>query len=128
MPSCSGPPRPSPRRWRGSASPSSPVALAAQVFVTQPPCETPTGTYLGVVALPAAAARAAGMELGRCVDDEPDRSPPDLPERRGGRAAGRRTTSLAVAVCDEQRRLLGAVTVDDVLDRTLPAGWRQRRR
>jgi len=31
-------------------------------------------------------------------------------------------------VCDEQRRLLGAITVDDVLDRTLPADWRQPRR
>jgi CBS domain-containing protein len=35
---------------------------------------------------------------------------------------------LAVGVCDEVGRLLGAITVDDVLDRTLPTGWRQRRR
>ena len=33
---------------------------------------------------------------------------------------------LAVAVCDEPRRLLGAVTVDDVLDRQLGVGWRQQ--
>jgi Mg/Co/Ni transporter MgtE len=33
---------------------------------------------------------------------------------------------LALPVCDEEGRLLGAVTVDDVLDRTLPAGWRSR--
>ena len=31
-------------------------------------------------------------------------------------------------ILDEQNRLLGAITVDDVLDRTLPVGWRQRRR
>ena len=35
---------------------------------------------------------------------------------------------LAVGVTDEAERLLGAITVDDVLDRTLPTGWRQRRR
>ena len=33
---------------------------------------------------------------------------------------------LAVAVCDEAGRLLGAVTVDDVLDRQLGSGWRSR--
>ncbi|MBI5088534.1 MAG: hypothetical protein HZB15_06650, partial [Actinobacteria bacterium] len=35
---------------------------------------------------------------------------------------------LAVGVCDAAGRLLGAITIDDVLDRTLPTGWRQRRR
>jgi hypothetical protein len=33
---------------------------------------------------------------------------------------------LAVAVCDEAGHLLGGVTVDDVLDRQLGVGWRQR--
>ena len=33
---------------------------------------------------------------------------------------------LAIPVCDEQGHLLGAITVDDVLDRTLPANWRRR--
>ena len=35
---------------------------------------------------------------------------------------------MAMGVCGSAQRLLGAITVDDVLDRTLPADWRQRRR
>jgi CBS domain-containing protein len=31
---------------------------------------------------------------------------------------------IGVAVCDTDGRLVGAVTVDDVLDRLLPADWR----
>jgi Mg/Co/Ni transporter MgtE len=31
-----------------------------------------------------------------------------------------------VPVCDADGHLLGAVTVDDVLDRVLPQGWRER--
>ena len=32
---------------------------------------------------------------------------------------------IGVAVCDDAGRLLGAITVDDVLDRILPTGWRR---
>lgn len=35
---------------------------------------------------------------------------------------------LMMPVVDGDGRLAGAITVDDVLDRTLPTGWRQRRR
>ena len=31
---------------------------------------------------------------------------------------------LSIAVCDDEQCLLGAVTVDDVLDRLLPSDWR----
>ena len=33
---------------------------------------------------------------------------------------------LAVGVCDANGRLLGAITVDDVLDNALPADWRRK--
>ena len=102
------------------------VSIAAQVFVTNAPFVAPTGTYLGVVHFQRLLREPPSMTLGRCLEEEPT-VPPDMPERE----VAERLASynlLAVAVCDEQRRLLGAITVDDVLDRTLPAGWRQRRR
>jgi Mg/Co/Ni transporter MgtE len=50
---------------------------------------------------------------------------PDLPEREvAARLAA--YNLIGVPVCDDDGRLLGAVTVDDVLDRLLPAGWRGR--
>jgi Mg/Co/Ni transporter MgtE len=66
------------------------------------------------------------MELGRCIEQEPT-----ISAQMSEREVAERVASynmLAVGVCDESGRLLGAITVDDVLDRTLPTGWRQRRR
>ena len=109
-----------------SASPISRVALAAQVYVTQPPWDTPTGTYLGVVHFQRLLREPPSMELGRCVEDEPPVAV-DLPDTEVAiRLASYNLVS--VAVCDAERRLLGIVTVDDVLDRSLPVGWRQRLR
>lgn len=102
------------------------VSIAAQVFVVNPPYKPPTGTYLGVVHFQRLLREPPGMELGRCLEQEPTITP-DMSERE----VAERLASynmLAVGVCDQAGRLLGAITVDDVLDRTLPAGWRQRRR
>ena len=102
------------------------VSIAAQVFVCQPPYKPPTGAYLGVVHFQRLLREPPAMELGRCLEAEPSIAP-DLPDRE----VAERLASynlLAVPVCDESGRLLGAITVDDVLDRVLPAGWRQRRR
>ena len=35
---------------------------------------------------------------------------------------------LAVPVIDEEDRVLGVITVDDVIDRMLGVGWRTRRK
>ena len=102
------------------------VSIAAQVFVCRPPYKPPTGKYLGVVHFQRLLREAPGMELGQCLETEPTVTP-DISDRE----VAERLASynmLSIGVCDEAGRLLGAITIDDVLDRTLPTGWRQRRR
>lgn len=99
--------------------------LAAQVFVAQPPTSTPTGRYLGVVGFQRLLREPPATELGHCLDDSIEPVSPDLPLRE----VAERLASydlLAVPVCDQAGRLVGAVTVDDVLDHVLPSGWRRR--
>ncbi len=104
-----------------------PMELAAQVFVVKPPTSTPTGAFLGTVPFQRLLREPPGTELEHCVFDEPNAVPPEMP----GREVAERLAaydSLAVAVCDGANRLIGAVTVDDVLDHVLPSGWRRRSR
>ena len=106
--------------------PDLPVPLAAQVFVCQPPHETPTGRYHGVVGVQRLLREAPGKPLGRCLDEEWEPIAPDLSDREVAvRLAA--YDVVALPVCDSARRLVGAVTIDDVLDRVLPADWRMTR-
>jgi CBS domain-containing protein len=101
-------------------------ALAAQVFVVEPPTETPTGRYLGAVAFQRLLREPPGTRVGDCVDDEdPKPVAPDLGELEVARRLAA-YDAIAVPVCDASGRLVGAVTVDDVLDRVLPVGWREQ--
>ncbi len=102
------------------------VSIAAQVFVVQPPYKPPTGAYLGVVHFQRLLREPPSMEIGNCIDQEPTITPDILEREVAERLASYNLLSLGV--CDEVGHLLGAITVDDVLDRTLPTGWRQRRR
>ncbi|MBO0746726.1 MAG: magnesium transporter, partial [Acidimicrobiaceae bacterium] len=99
---------------------------AAQVFVCEPPMTTPTGRFLGVVGFQRLLREAPAVPVGECIQST-DFVRPELPEKEvAERLAAYDLVGLAV--CDEAGRLVGAITVDDVLDRTLPAGWRRRRR
>lgn len=102
------------------------VSIAAQVYVTRPPYKPPTGRYLGVVHFQRLLREPPSMELGALVQDEPTITPDTAEREVAERLAS--YNLLSVGVCDEQGHLLGAITVDDVLDRSLPTGWRQRRR
>ncbi len=102
--------------------PDMPVTAAVQVYVCEPPTMTPTGRYLGSVGFQRLLRRPPAAEVGDCVEASVFVRP-DLPERElAVRLAAYNLVS--VAVCDEGGRLLGAVTVDDVLDHLLPVGWR----
>ncbi len=101
-----------------------PTTVAAQVYVCEPPVATPTGRYLGSVTFQRLLRRPPSALIGECVDEKSVFVRPDLPERElAARLAAYNLVS--VAVCDEDGRLLGAVTVDDVLDHLLPPDWRR---
>ena len=102
------------------------VSIAAQVFVTNPPFRAPTGRYLGVVHIQRLLREPPSMELGRCLEHEATITPEATDREVAEMLAS--YNMMAMGVCDAAGRLLGAITVDDVLDRTLPADWRQRRR
>lgn len=100
-----------------------PATMAAQVYVCEPPPLTPTGRYLGSVGFQRLLRRAPSVPVGDCIEARVFVRP-ELPERElAARLAA--YDLIGVAVCDSAGRLVGAVTVDDVLDRVLPAGWRQ---
>jgi Mg/Co/Ni transporter MgtE len=98
-------------------------ALASLVFVVRPPTATPTGRYLGCVHLQALLREPPANLVSGIVDS-------DLPSLAPGTSLTGVTRYFAAynlvcgPVVDEQSHLLGAVSVDDVLDHLLPDDWR----
>ncbi len=99
------------------------VTTAAQVYVCEPPSVTPTGRYLGSVGFQRLLRQPQANLVGECIE-QAGFVRPDLDEREVARRMAAYNL-VGVAVCDEAGRLVGAITVDDVLDRILPAGWRK---
>ncbi|ASW53375.1 magnesium transporter MgtE N-terminal domain-containing protein [Plantactinospora sp. KBS50] len=100
-------------------------AVAAQVFVTRAPLATPTGRYLGIVHFQRLLREPPAELLGGVVDNDIDPLQPatPLPEITRRMAT---YDLVAMPVVDAANRLVGAVTVDDVLDHSLPRNWRDR--
>jgi Mg/Co/Ni transporter MgtE len=97
--------------------------MACQVFIARPPLETPTGRYIGMVGIQRLLRETPSKPLGRCVEEDVEAVPANLSDREvASRLAA--YDVVALAVVDEVGRLVGAVTIDDVLDRVLPANWR----
>ncbi|MFE9658584.1 MULTISPECIES: magnesium transporter MgtE N-terminal domain-containing protein [unclassified Streptomyces] len=99
-------------------------ALAAQVYVCRPPDETPTGKYLGTVHFQRLLRDPPYTLVSSILDDDLQAlSPQDsLPAVAGFFAT---YDMVAAPVVDDGGSLLGAVTVDDVLDHLLPEDWRE---
>ncbi len=102
------------------------TALATTVFVCRPPLETPTGRYLGMVHIQRLLREPPHAPIGGILDRDIEPLQPDT-------SLGQITRMLAnynmvgLPVVDETGALLGAVTVDDVLDHILPEDWREGR-
>ncbi len=98
-------------------------ALSSMVFVVRPPTATPTGRYLGCVQLQRLLREPPAELVGGIVDTDLLTLTPETPL-----AAVTRYLAAYNLVCgpvlDDQNHLLGAVTVDDLLDHLLPHDWR----
>ncbi len=98
-------------------------ALGAAVCITQPPYEPPTGRFLGIVHFQRMLRYPPHERLGSILDSQTEPVQADTTSAAVSRILA--TYNLVqVPVVDENRRLVGVVTVDDVLDRLLPADWR----
>ncbi|NNH55104.1 magnesium transporter [Promicromonospora citrea] len=100
-----------------------PPALASMVFVVRPPLETPTGRFLGVAHFQRLLREPPHAAVASVLDAETEWLTHDASVGQVTRLLAAYDL-LALPVLDAQRRLLGVVTVDDVLDHILPDDWR----
>ncbi|GAA0538003.1 magnesium transporter [Saccharopolyspora subtropica] len=105
-------------------NPDLPVALASLVFVCRPPSATPTGRYLGCVHIQRLLREPPSTLVAGALDTDLASLPPTA-----SLADVTRYFAAYNLVCgpvlDDEEHLIGAVTVDDVLDHLLPEDWRE---
>ncbi len=98
-------------------------ALASMVFVCRPPLETPSGRYVGAVHTQRLLREPPTTMVATLLDEDLEPLTPNDPLTHVSRFFA--TYNLVVApVVGAEGHLLGAVTVDDVLDHMLPDDWR----
>lgn len=98
-------------------------ALAAAVFVCRQPLEAPTGRYLGMVHLQRMLREPPYRPVGGLLDRDTEPLGTDASLSRITRRMA--TYNLLAVPVTGAGRLLGVVTVDDVLDHLLPDDWRE---
>ena len=98
-------------------------AMAALAFVCRSPLDTPTGRYLGAVHIQRLLREPPSALVAGLID--PDITPLTPQSNIAQVSRYFATYDLVCApVVNTDLRLLGAVTVDDVLDHILPNDWR----
>jgi len=102
-------------------------ALASQVFIARQPLETPTGRFIGMVHYQRLLRERPSTLLGSIVDTNTQGVNPDASLHAVSSYLASYNL-LSLPVIDANDRLLGAVTVDDVLDHLLPENWRHDHR
>ncbi len=105
-------------------NPDLPPALATQVYVCRPPLETPTGRFIGIAHIQRLLREPPSALVSGVVDTdlEPIGTDASLQHVTQYLAA---YNLVAAPIVDDGDRLVGAVTVDDVLDHLLPDDWRE---
>ncbi|ALE34304.1 magnesium transporter MgtE N-terminal domain-containing protein [Lawsonella clevelandensis] len=99
-------------------------ALSSLVYVVRPPTQTPTGKYLGVVHTQRLLREPPSTLIGDYVDTNLTALTPDASTEAVARYLA--TYNLVCGpVIDNTGHLLGAVSVDDLLDHLLPEDWRE---
>lgn len=98
-------------------------AMAAAVFVTLPPYETPTGKYLGMAHFQRMLRFPPHQRISELIDTELE----PVTESTPAAEVSRRLASynlVSLPVVNDEGSLVGVVTIDDVLDFLLPDDWR----
>lgn len=101
-----------------------PVAVASLVFVCRPPSLTPTGRYLGCVHIQRLLREPPYQLVASALDSSLAILPPTAPLAEVTRYFAAYNL-VCGPVVDDEEHLLGAVSVDDVLDHLLPENWRE---
>jgi CBS domain-containing protein/sporulation protein YlmC with PRC-barrel domain len=98
-------------------------AIGAAICVTLPPYESPTGRFLGMVHFQRMLRYPPHERLGTILDQSVE---PVTPETSAAEVSRRLASYdlVSLPVVDETHRLVGVVTIDDVLDYLLPDDWR----
>jgi len=98
-------------------------ALACMVYVCRAPLETPTGRFIGAVHFQRLLREPPSTLVSALIDSDLEPLSPGGNLHIVSRYFA--TYNLVNApVVDDEHRLIGAVTVDDVLDHVLPQDWR----